>query len=71
MLPALVVAWLAVGALSVAVMRRRGHDAFAWAIPFLFLGPFALPVAISTDRHRPIEPARPVPPGRPRRARLL
>ena len=43
-------------------MRRRGHDPFAWAVPFLFLGPLALPVAISSDRHRPVEPLRPLPP---------
>lgn len=45
MLPALVVAWVVLGAVSVVVMHRRGHDAFGWAIPFLFLGPLALPVA--------------------------
>lgn len=59
----IVVAWLAVGAISVAVMHRRGHDTYAWAVPFLFLGPLALPVALSSDRHRPVEPARPLPPG--------
>jgi nucleotide-binding universal stress UspA family protein len=59
----ILVAWLAIGAISVAVMHRRGHDTFAWAVPFLFLGPLALPVAISSDRHRPVEPARPLPLG--------
>ena len=59
----IVVAWVAIGAISVAVMHRRGHDTFAWAVPFLFLGPLALPVALSSDRHRPIEPVRPLPPG--------
>ena len=63
MLPMIIAAWLAFGAVSVAVMRRRGHDTFAWAIPFLVLGPIALPVAISSDRHRPVEPLRPLPPG--------
>lgn len=55
--------WLAVGVVAVAIMRRRGHDTFAWAVPFLFLGPLAIPVAISADRHRPVEPPRPLPPG--------
>jgi hypothetical protein len=50
-------AWFAIGAVAVAVMRHRGHDAFAWAVPFFFLGPLALPVALSSDRHRPAEPA--------------
>ena len=51
-----IVAWLVFGALAVAVMRSRGHDAFNWAVLFLFLGPLALPVALSTDRHRPPAP---------------
>lgn len=63
MLPLIIIGWLAIGAVSVAVMHRRGHDAFAWAVPFLFLGPLAVPVALSSDRHRPVEPARPLPPG--------
>ena len=63
MLTAVIAAWLAVGAISVAVMHRRGHDTFAWALPFLFLGPLAVPVALSADRHRPVEPERPLPPG--------
>lgn len=54
-----VTAWIAVGAVAVMVMRRRGHDTFAWAVVFLFLGPLALPVAFSADRHRPLDgPAR-------------
>lgn len=56
-------AWLAIGVVAITVMRRRGHDTFAWAIPFLFLGPLAIPVAITADRHRPVEPPRPLPPG--------
>lgn len=63
MFPLIIIGWLAIGAVSVAVMHRRGHDTFAWAVPFLFLGPLAVPVALSTDRHRPVEPARPLPPG--------
>jgi nucleotide-binding universal stress UspA family protein len=59
----IIAGWLALGAVSVAVMHRRGHDAFAWAVPFLFLGPLALPAAMSSDRHRPVEPDRPLPPG--------
>ena len=52
---AVIVAWVAIGAVAVAVMRRRGHDTFAWAILFLFLGPLAIPVAVSADRRRPLE----------------
>ena len=52
-----VLGWLAFGALAVAIMRLRGHDTFAWAWLFLVLGPIALPVAISADRHRPPQPA--------------
>ena len=57
------VGWVATGAGAVAIMRRRGHDTFSWALLFLFLGPIALPLAISSDRHRPAEPPRPLPPG--------
>lgn len=60
---AIAIGWVAMGAVAVAVMRHRGHDAFAWALLFLVLGPLALPVAISSDRHRPTEPPRPLPPG--------
>lgn len=62
-LVAVIAAWVLMGAAAVAVMRHRGHDWFAWAVPFLFLGPLAVPLAISSDRHRPTEPARPLPPG--------
>jgi nucleotide-binding universal stress UspA family protein len=48
-------AWLLAGALGAAVMRRRGHDTFAWAVLFLAFGP----LAISSDRHRPPEPQVP------------
>ena len=60
---AIAIAWVASGALAVALMRRRGHDTFAWAVLFLFLGPVAIPLAVSSDRHRPSEPPRPLPPG--------
>lgn len=40
-------------------MRRRGHDAFGWTVLFLFLGPLALPLAVSSDRHPPLQPAAP------------
>ena len=49
--------WLAFGVLAAAIMRLRGHDSFAWAWLFLVLGPLAVPVAISADRHRPPEPS--------------
>lgn len=60
---AIAAAWLAVGALAVAAMHRRGHDVFGWAILFLFLGPIAIPLAVSADRHPPPEPGRPAAPG--------
>jgi hypothetical protein len=60
---AIAAGWLAIGAVAVAIMHRRGHDTFAWALVFMFLGPIAVPLAISSDRHRPAEPPRPLPPG--------
>lgn len=60
---AIAAGWVALGGLAVAAMRRRGHDTFSWAVLFVFLGPLALPLAISSDRHRPTEPPRPLPPG--------
>lgn len=54
---AIAAAWVCTGALAVAVLRRRGHDTFAWAIVFMALGPLALPLAVSADRHRPPEPS--------------
>ena len=45
--------WLTIGATAVLVMRRKGHDVFSWSILFLFLGPLAIPLAISADRHQP------------------
>ncbi|MGH9279504.1 MAG: universal stress protein [Acidimicrobiales bacterium] len=58
-----IAAWVAFGLAAVLVMRRRGHDAFAWSILFLFLGPVALPIAVSAERHRPPESGRPMQPG--------
>lgn len=49
---AVAAAWLMLGAVSVLVMRRRGHDTFAWAVVFVVLGPLAVPVAVSAERHR-------------------
>lgn len=60
---AVATAWFAVGAVAVAIMRKRGHDTFSWALLFVILGPLAVPLAISSDRHRPAEPQRPLPPG--------
>jgi nucleotide-binding universal stress UspA family protein len=51
-----VAAWLAIGAVAVAVMHRRGHDTFSWAILFVFLGPLAVPLAVSSERHLPAQP---------------
>ena len=45
--------WLAIGAGAVIIMRRKGHDAFSWTILFMFLGPLAVPLAISAYRHPP------------------
>lgn len=56
MLVALAVAWIAVGAVSVVVMHRRGHDVFSWSLLFLVPGPLAVPLAISAERHIPPEP---------------
>jgi nucleotide-binding universal stress UspA family protein len=50
--------WLAFGAGAVVVMRRKGHDAFSWTILFLFLGPLAVPLAISVHRHPPQDATR-------------
>ncbi len=56
--------WLVIGAVAVAVMHRRGHDTFSWAVLFLFMGPLALPLAVSSHRHRPSGPVSPTHPGR-------
>lgn len=48
--------WLTLGLVAVAVMRHRGHDTFAWAIVFVFLGPLAIPLAVSSDRHPTPQP---------------
>jgi nucleotide-binding universal stress UspA family protein len=56
----IIATWAAVGVVAVMVMRRRGHEPFGWSIVFLFLGPLALPIAISADRHRPPESDRPI-----------
>ena len=60
---AVAAAWLAFGAIAAVLMHRRGHETFSWALLFLFLGPIAVPLAISADRHPPAEPPRPLPPG--------
>lgn len=61
---AIAAGWLAIGLVAVAVMRHRGHDTFAWAVLFLFLGPLALPLAASSDRHPPPQPSAPIHEGR-------
>lgn len=53
MVVAFAAAWIAIGAVAVVVMRLRGHDPFGWAILFLVLGPLALPLAVTAERHRP------------------
>lgn len=54
-----VVVWLVFGAAAATLMHRRGHDTFAWAVVFLALGPLALPLALSAERHRPTLPECP------------
>lgn len=56
LLLAVIVTWVAFGAIAVLVLRHRGHDPFGWAIVFLILGPLAVPLAVSADRHPPPEP---------------
>lgn len=56
MLLAVAVAWIAVGGVLVLVMHRRGHDVFSWSLLFLVLGPLAIPLAISAERHVLPEP---------------
>jgi nucleotide-binding universal stress UspA family protein len=50
------VVWIAFAAAGALVMRRRGHDLFAWSLLFVFLGPLALPLAVSAERHPPPAP---------------
>lgn len=47
--------WLAIGAVAVVILRRKGHDAFSWMLLFTVLGPVAVPLAISVHRHPPGE----------------
>ena len=42
--------WLAIGVVLSVMMGRRGHDAYAWLILGMFLGPIALVLAVYTDR---------------------
>ena len=58
---ALVVAavWITIGVVASVAMHRRGHDPFPWAVVFLVLGPLAIPIAVSADRHRPPSPDLP------------
>lgn len=53
---ALVAGWIVTGIAGVAILHRRGHDIFSWSILFMFLGPIAIPLAISADRHPPEVP---------------
>ena len=48
--------WIAVGAVSVALMHRRGHDMFSWSLLFFVLGPLAIPLALTAGRDIPPEP---------------
>ena len=56
---AVIAAWFALGVVAVVVMRRRGHDTFAWAFLFLILGPLALALVVSAERHPVAEPEYP------------
>jgi nucleotide-binding universal stress UspA family protein len=60
----LAIAWFAVGAVAVPMMHRRGHDTFVWAIVFVVLGPLAVPLAVSAERHPPPEASGPIHEGR-------
>ncbi len=51
--------WITIGVVASVVMHRRGHDPFPWAIVFLVLGPLAVPIAVSVDRHPPPSPDLP------------
>ena len=46
-------AWLLTGVIAVLILRHRGHDTFSWGLLFFVLGPLAIPIAVSADRHRP------------------
>jgi nucleotide-binding universal stress UspA family protein len=52
---AVAAAWITLAAVATTVMHRRGHDAFSWAVVFVFLGPLAIPIAVGADRHPPSE----------------
>lgn len=60
---AIAAAWVAAGLVAGVVMRRRGHDTFSWTLLFLFLGPLAIPLAVSAERHPTPEPEGPFHPG--------
>ena len=55
----ILVVWVAFGGVATAIMRRRGHDTFAWAVVFFALGPLAVPLAMSAERHHPPLPEGP------------
>jgi len=42
--------WGGIGLVSSFVMRRRGHDAFAWAVLGVAFGPLVVPLAIAHSR---------------------
>jgi nucleotide-binding universal stress UspA family protein len=56
LLLAALAAWLLVGAIGVGVLHHRGHDVFSWSILFVLLGPLAIPLAVSAERHLPLQP---------------
>lgn len=56
---AAIAAWLTLGALAVTLLHHRGHDVFSWALLFVFLGPLAIPLAVSADHHLPRQPEWP------------
>jgi nucleotide-binding universal stress UspA family protein len=59
------VAWLVIGGATSVVMRRHGHDGFAWLVLGLVFGPFAPLFAIEAWSRR--EPVDVVAPGADRR----
>ena len=48
--------WIALGAATAVVMRRRGHDGVAWLLLGVLFGPFAPLFALEAwDRQEPVE----------------
>jgi nucleotide-binding universal stress UspA family protein len=66
----LAVVWLAIGVVTAIVMGRRGHDPFVWLLLAIMLGPLALPLAVTADRHPGLLRPRRLLPGAPAGGRV-